>query len=413
MESLSMLLLLGCGCVLTLRLRFIQFRRPFAALRTLGRRAPDGGVSPFEALATSLGACIGTGNIAGVAGAILLGGPGALLWMWLSAFVCSASKYAEIYFAQRLGGSPMDYMERGLPKRLRFLSPAYALCCMAGCVCMGNLVQVNTVAEAVQSIAAPYDLRLYAGLLIAALTALVTFGGARRVGRAAAFLVPFMSALYILGALAVILAHLPALPAALAAIFRGAFMPRALTGGAVGFAAAFRTGMSRGVFTHEAGVGTAALAHGAVKGNHPHAQALLGVFEVFFDTIVLCSLTGLAILVSGVPLPYGDASVNSALVIEAFQGVLGGAAGPFIAGSLALFAFTSILSFSLYGTICAERLFGRKARLPFRLAFCLLLIAGALLSPALAWRATETLNALLAVINGAALLLLSRRRGGG
>lgn len=410
MEGAGMLLLLFCGCALTLRLRFIQFRRPFYALKTLTKKSA-GGVSPFEALSTSLGACIGTGNIAGVAGAILLGGPGALVWMWLSALVCAASKYAEIYYAQRFGGSPMDYMERGLPGRLHFLSPLYALSCLTACLCMGNLVQVNTVAEAVQAVFAPRDLRLCAGLVIAALTALVTFGGAKRVGRAASFLVPIMSGLYMLGTLVIIGANLHALPSSLSAIFAGAVSPRAFTGGAAGFWTTFRIGMARGVFTHEAGLGTAAIAHGATRARNPHAQALLGVFEVFFDTIVLCTLTGLAILVCGVPLPYGDASVNGRLVITAFGSVLGERpAGLFIALALALFAFTSILGFSLFGTVCAERLMGAKARAPFRLLFCALLVIGAVITPVLAWRLTELLTLLLAAINGLALIVLSFKK---
>ena len=409
MENIGMLLLLVCGSALTLRLRFVQFRRPFYALRTL-RHKSENGVSPFEALATSLGGCIGTGNIAGVAGAILLGGPGALVWMWLSAIICAASKYAEIYYAQRLGGSPMDYMANGLPRFLRFLAPLYALVCMITSLCMGNLVQANATAEAMGSMFSGDSARLVTGLCLAALTALVTFGGAKRVGRSAAFLVPFMSILYLLGSLVIIGVNISALPGALYAIAEGAVRPRALTGGVAGFLTTFRVGMARGVFTHEAGMGTAALAHGAVRAKNPHTQALLGVFEVFFDTIVICSFTGLAILVSGVPLPYGDASVNGTLVIDAFSAVLGGkAAGILIAAALSLFALTTILSFSLFGTICAERLFGQKARLPFRLVFCVLLVVGALISPAFAWRATEVLTLLMALVNGSALMVLTFR----
>jgi len=407
MENIGMLLLLACGGALTLRLRFVQFRRPFYALRTLKNRSADG-VSPFEALATSLGGCIGTGNIAGVAGAILLGGPGALVWMWLSAIICAASKYAEIYYAQRLGGSPMDYMANGLPRFLRFFAPLYAAVCLVASLCMGNLVQANATAEAMQSVFTGESTRLVTGLCLAALTALITFGGAKRVGRAAAFLVPCMSILYLLGACVVIGINITALPGAIQSIIEGAVRPRALTGGVAGFLTTFRVGMARGVFTHEAGMGTAALAHGAVRAKNPHTQALLGVFEVFFDTIVICSFTGLAILVSGVPLPYGNASVNGALVIDAFAAALGGkAAGLLISAALSLFALTTVLSFSLFGTICAERLFGQKARLPFRLVFLALLVIGALISPAFAWRATELLTLLMALVNGGALMVLS------
>ncbi len=410
MESAGMLLLLLCGFALTLRLRFVQFRRPFSALNSLTKPGLDG-ISPFQALSTSLGACIGTGNISGVAGAILLGGPGALVWMWLSAIVCSASKYAEIYYAQRFGGSPMGYMARGLPRRLRFLAPLYAGLCLLASLTMGDLVQSNTVAEAVQAMLAPRDLRVATGLCLAALTALVTFGGARRVGRAASLLVPFMSGLYILGALALIGVNLPALPAAIRSIFLGALNPRALTGGAAGFLTAFRIGLARGVFTHEAGMGTAALAHGATRAANSHKQALLGIFEVFFDTIVLCTLTGLAILVSGIPLPYGDASVNSSLVIEAFATMLGApVSGLFITLALALFAFTSMLGFSLFGTVCAEYLGGPGTRLPFRLLFCALIVLGACIRPALVWRLTELLTLMMAAVNGLALLVLTFHR---
>lgn len=427
------LLLLAAGGYFTLKTRFVQVRRFVPSLLAFfhpGDGASGTNVSPFEAAATSLAATIGTGNIAGTAGALLIGGPGAVFWMWVSALLGMALKYAEIYYAVRFRssgasggyGGPMLYIERGLPARWHFLAPIFAFCGAFAALGMGNLVQVNTVAEsAIALFSAVCDgltqpavrrIAFVTGVAVAALIACAVLGGSKRVGRMAALLVPFMSVLYIGGAILVILGRPGDVLPALSAIVRGAFEPQAALGGAAGFTLSqtFRIGISRGVFTHEAGLGTSAIAHAAAGANSPEHQATFGIFEIFLDTIVMCTLTALAVLVSGIPLPYGDASAAGALVTAAFATRLGSVgAGLFLSLSLLLFAFSSMLSFSLYGSQCAAYLFGPRAVRPYLVVFTGLCIFGALMPLTLAWRVSELLNMLMAVPNLLALLLLSRR----
>lgn len=409
METVAALLLLCGGCYCTAQTRFIQFRRMKSALRgALDLRTSKNGVSPFSAMATSLAATIGTGNIAGVAGAILLGGPGTIFWMWMSALVGMASKYADIYFGIRFRTQdcigPMAYMSRGLPKGFRWMGTAYAFCCMGACLCMGNLVQINALVEAGRTALTAFGVpgadAFWPGLVIgggvAAIVAVVQFGGAKRVGRIASMLVPFMSVAYILGATAMIVFHARALPSACRAIVAHAFEPRA-----------FLVGIARGTFTHEAGLGTAAIAHGCADTKTAHKQALYGVFEVFFDTLVICTLTALAILTSGVGWEMRGQAENSAYVIEAFGTVMGEKwAAACIAVSLALFAFSSILSFSYYGGVCAKYVFGTRGERGFRAVFPAFLVLGALLRVALVWRLAEWANQCMALLNMTALAML-------
>ena len=431
METAIALLLLAAGGYFTVRTRFVQVRRFFPSLAAFFRagESEDGrSVSPFEAAATSLAATIGTGNIAGTAGALLTGGPGAVFWMWVSALLGMALKYAEIFYAVRFRqsgpdgwyGGPMLYIERGLSARWHFLAPAFAFCGALAALGMGNLAQVNTVAESAVTLfetmtgglspAAARRIAFASGAVVAALIACAVLGGSKRVGRVAALLVPLMSVLYIGGALLVILGRPGQLLPSLQAIVRGAFRPQAALGGAVGITLrqTFRVGVSRGVFTHEAGLGTSAIAHAAAGSSSPEKQALYGIVEIFLDTLVMCTLTALAVLVSGVPLDYGNDSVAGALVAEAFATRFGGAgASLFLSLSLLLFAFSSMLSFSLYGSQCAAYLFGRRAVKPYLFAFVGLCVFGALMPLALAWRVSELLNMLMAVPNLLALLLLS------
>lgn len=414
METAVALLMFCACCYCTCRTRFVQFTRLPQALRgACNVRASARGVSPFSAMATSLAATIGTGNIAGVAGAVLLGGPGAIFWMWASALVGMAAKYADIYFGMRYRTpdciGPMAYMSRGLPERMRPLAKAYAACCAVACLCMGNLVQINAMSEAARGALAAYGFpaagalwpRLALGLAVAGVVACVQRGGAQGVGRVATLLVPGMSVLYLLCAGAVIVVCYRALPAAFAAIFAGALEPRA-----------FLVGITRGTFTHEAGLGTAAIAHASADTDNAHRQALYGVFEVFFDTIVICSFTGLAVLVSGVSLIPGPEAKNSALIIEAFAPVFGARAAALgIAGSLALFAFSSILSFSYYGGVCASYVSGRTGERVYRYAFLLLMVLGAVMRVSLAWRLAEWANLAMAVINMTAIVTLLNGRG--
>ncbi len=432
MQTLCATILLLAAVTFSFRTRFVQFRRLGRALvlPLRGNTDSSDGVSPFEAASTSLAATIGTGNIAGVAGALLLGGPGALLWLWVSALLGMGLKYAEIVIAMRYRrrgndgvwrGGPMYCISYGLPKRYSILAVLFSLCGMLVALGMGNLVQVNTVAESAEALytvlsgrTGPQSLlyvRLTAGILAAVLLALVLSGGALRVGRAASLLVPVMSLLYLVFCFVILLARAPALPGVFRLIFESAFSPRAALGGTagIGFLTTFRVGLSRGVFSHEAGLGTSAIAHSGAEGISPQDQGLFGVFEVFFDAL-LCTLTGLTVLVSGVTMPYGDASLNSTLVINAFSTRFSPAlAAVFIAVSLLLFAFTSMTTFALYGARCAEFLFGSHVQKIYYVVFLLVTILGALLPRSAAWEIGELLNAAMSIPNLTAMALLVRR----
>lgn len=432
MQTLCATILLLAAVTFSFRTRFVQFRRLGRALvlPLRGNAASSDGVSPFEAASTSLAATIGTGNIAGVAGALLLGGPGALLWLWVSALLGMGLKYAEIVIAMRYRrrgndgvwrGGPMYCISYGLPKRYSILAILFSLCGMLVALGMGNLVQVNTVAESAEALytvlsgrTGPQSLlfvRLTAGILAAALLALVLSGGALRVGRAASLLVPVMSLLYLLFCFVILLARAPALPGVFRLILESAFSPQAALGGTagIGFLTTFRVGLSRGVFSHEAGLGTSAIAHSGAEGISPQDQGLFGVFEVFFDAL-LCTLTGLTVLVSGITMPYGDASLNSTLVINAFSTRFSPAlAAVFIAVSLLLFAFTSMTTFALYGARCAEFLFGSHVQKIYYVVFLLVTILGALLPRSAAWEIGELLNAAMSIPNLTAMALLVRR----
>lgn len=433
MQTLCATILLLAAVTFSFRTRFVQFRRLGRALvlPLRGNTDSSDGVSPFEAASTSLAATIGTGNIAGVAGALLLGGPGALLWLWVSALLGMGLKYAEIVIAMRYRrrgndgvwrGGPMYCISYGLPKRYSILAILFSLCGMLVALGMGNLVQVNTVAESAEALytvlsgrTGPQSLlyvRLTAGILAAALLALVLSGGALRVGRAASLLVPVMSLLYLVFCFVILLARAPALPGVFRLIFESAFSPQAALGGTagIGFLTTFRVGLSRGVFSHEAGLGTSAIAHSGAEGISPQDQGLFGVFEVFFDAL-LCTLTGLTVLVSGITMPYGDASLNSTLVINAFSTRFSPAlAAVFIAVSLLLFAFTSMTTFALYGARCAEFLFGSQhVQKIYYVVFLLVTILGALLPRSAAWEIGELLNAAMSIPNLTAMALLVRR----
>ena len=432
MQTLCATILLLAAVTFSFRTRFVQFRRLGRALvlPLRGNADSSDGVSPFEAASTSLAATIGTGNIAGVAGALLLGGPGALLWLWVSALLGMGLKYAEIVIAMRYRrrgndgvwrGGPMYCISYGLPKRYSILAILFSLCGMLVALGMGNLVQANTVAESAEALytalsgrTGPQSLlyvRLTAGILAAVLLALVLSGGALRVGRAASLLVPVMSLLYLVFCFVILLARAPALPGVFRLIFESAFSPQAALGGTagIGFLTTFRVGLSRGVFSHEAGLGTSAIAHSGAEGISPQDQGLFGVFEVFFDAL-LCTLTGLTVLVSGITMPYGDASLNSTLVINAFSTRFSPAlAAVFVAVSLLLFAFTSMTTFALYGARCAEYLFGSHVQKIYYVVFLLVTILGALLPRSAAWEIGELLNAAMSIPNLTAMALLVRR----
>ncbi len=422
----TMLLLLAVGLCMTVVTRGVQVRKLGASLRQVGRsvRAPAGkdGVSSFQAVCTALAATVGTGNIAGVAGAIALGGPGAVFWMWVSAFFGMATKYAEVFLAlkfrrrdpdgQWLGG-PMYYIRDGMGERWRWLAALFAFLTVVGSLGMGNIAQINTIAGAVVTAAESYRphwtpglVALATGGIVAALVALVTLGGAKRIGRVMERLVPVMAVLYVLGSVTVIALHWRNLGAVCAAIFHGAFRPQAVLGGAagIGLRQAVRWGVSRGIFSNEAGLGSAPIAHAAAEAT-PEEQGLFGIFEVFLDTVVLCTLTAVTILISGIPIPYGQ-SAGAELATAALETAFGPWAAGFSALSLSLLALATLISWNLYGVRCAQYLWGERGAGFYRVAYVLVILAGATMDLSAAWSLADALNGLMALPNLAALLAL-------
>ena len=426
-----MLLLLAlAGVFFTARTRFVQLRRFGDMLRlTMGaftrrKNTAPGEVSPLQAMTTALAATVGTGNIAGVAGAIALGGPGAVFWMWVSAFLGMATKYVEVVLAVRYRqraadgsfyGGPMYYI-RALGRGFAPLARIFALLGALAAFGIGNMVQANTAAEAAAfSLTALFPalteapLRLFVGLLLSLTVVLALAGGAARIGRATERLVPLMSALYACMALAVVFLRFPAAVRALGDIVTAAFSPRAALGGAagVGLQTALRCGMERGMFSHEAGMGSAPIAHAGAQTDDPDRQGLFGIFEVFADTIVICTLTALAILASGVPVPYGRAA-GAELTIAAMGTVFGdGLAALLTSVCLVLFALSTMLSWSLYGERCFAFLTGGRAVALYRAVFIAAVLPGAAMRMETVWTLSGTLNGLMAVPNLIAFFPLS------
>ena len=427
-----LLLLIAAGLVFSVRTRFVQLRRFGEMLRlTLGaltrrKDAQPGEVTPLQAMTTALAATVGTGNIAGVAGAIALGGPGAVFWMWISALLGMATKYAEVALAVRFRvraadgswrGGPMYYIQ-ALGRGFKPLAGAFALLGALAAFGIGNMVQAKTAAEAICFAVTAFvpgaagmeePLRLTVGILAALAAGLALMGGAARIGRVTERLVPFMSVLYALAALTVVLLNLPAAGRALVDIVSSAFTPAAALGGAAGtgIRQALKSGMERGMFSHEAGMGSAPIAHAGAQGAEPDRQGLLGIFEVFADTIVICTLTALAILASGVPVPYGSAA-GAELTIAALGTAFGeGVAALMTAVCLTLFALSTILSWSLYGERCFAYLTGGRLTALYRAAFTGAIVLGAAMRLDVVWALSSTLNGLMAVPNLIALFPLS------
>lgn len=422
----ALILILGVGLYLSIRTGFLQLRKLGFSLRTifhkLRQKPEEGGVSPFQAVCTALAATVGTGNIAGVAGAIAIGGPGAIFWMWVSALLGMAIKYAEVVLAVRyreknakgeyLGG-PMYYIKNGLGRKWAWLGSLFCGFGVVAAFGVGSTTQVSTVVTGINEALSAFGLspstkgNLIMGVVMGLIVALVLLGGAKRIGAVAEYLVPVMSVGYILLSLGVILHNYSAVPQAFASIFAGAFSPSALTGGAVGsFFTAMRIGVSRGVFTNEAGMGTASIAHAGANTKHPAEQGMYGIFEVFADTIVICTMTAIAILCSGVPIPYGmDAGAE--LTVSAFVQTYGNWVTIFTALAMACFAFATILGWGLYGIRCAEYLFGAGGWKPFAWFHALSTVLGAVVAPALIWQLAESVNGLMAIPNLIAVLILS------
>ena len=435
-----LVLLVGVGIYFTMRTRFFQLTHFFAMLqKTLGalfcrsKKAQPGALSPVQAMTTALAATMGTGNLVGVATALAAGGPGAIFWMWISAFFGMMTKYAEVVLAVHFReknangewvGGPMYYIQKGLGHHWRFLSVSFALFAACAAFGMGNIAQVNSIAGAVESACLSFGLALdgsgltalrrAVGIAVALCVGLVLFGGQKRIGRMTERLIPFLSLFYIAGSLIVLFCHADQLGSALASIFAGAFRPRSAAGGILGYSMlqAARIGVARGVFTNEAGLGSAPLVHASADVKHPSEQGFFGMFEVFADTLVVCTLTALVILCSGVFPSTGSATgqcllSGAPLTIAAFATVFGKWGSLFIAVSILLFAFSTLLSWSLYGQRCFEYLFGLRGTGLYRLSFLLVIVLGATMDLTLAWALSDTLNGLMALPNLIALWALS------
>ena len=417
-----------CGLLLSLRSRFLQLRLFPASLRQLTKGGRGDGVSPVQAASTALASTLGTGNIVGTAQAIAMGGPGAVFWMWAAALLGMAVKFAEIGLSvatrRRDGagysGGPMYYIG-SLGEKFRPLALMYALLAALSAFGIGNLSQISSAAGAVagaaEKIAPELDLRrlrLWLGVILTLTAWLILRGGAAGVGRAAERLVPSMAGLFLLLSLFVLCCHAQALPAALRAIVTGAFSPRTAVSGIGGFgtAQAIQWGLRRGAFSNEAGLGSSAIAHGSAAARSPGEQGLWGIFEVFADTIVICTATALTILCSGVGIPWGS-SPGAELLLSAWETCIPAApAACFMALSLLLFAFTSVLGWALYGTQCVRFLWGEKAAAPYRLCFSLAITVGCLMSLRTVWAAADLLNGLMAIPNFIALFALSGKAAG-
>ncbi len=416
----TLVLILGTGLAITVLCRMPQLRLLPAALRAFGRKLTGKGEdgSSYRALCTALAATVGTGNIAGVAGAIAIGGPGAIFWMWLSALLGMATKFAESVLAVRFReqspdgtnrGGPMYMIQKGLPKRWRPLAYVYSFFGLIAAFGVGNATQVNAVVTALGEAGAGYGFAmsektgLIVGLILAVLVVRMVSGGAERIGAAAEVLVPVAAGAYVLVCLGAVWLRREALISALVSIVRGAFSPEAVTGGVVGSGfAALRIGVSRGVFTNEAGMGTASMAHGSAEVDHPVEQGLMGIMEVFLDTIVICTLTALVILTSGVEIPYGT-DAGAELTARALSAGFGPWVSAFLCACLCLFAFATILGWGLYAGRCAEFLLGGMNWKAFALCQGIGVILGAVLETGIIWTLSDLMNALMAVPNLIAL----------
>ena len=423
--------IIGVGLYLALRTRFIQIRQfGYSMKNTIGRileknDAADGAITPFQAVCTALAATVGTGNIAGVAGAIAIGGPGAVFWMWVSALLGMGTKFAEVtlavHFRERNAkgdyvGGPMYYIKNGLGSKWMWLAYLYAFFGVCAVFGTGNATQVNTITAAINTALLNYGLlsasavgtcNLIIGVVICVIVAVILIGGVKSIGKVSERLVPFMALLYIALGLGLIVMNIGKVPAVFAAIFQGAFNPSAVTGGIVGsFFVSMQKGVSRGIFSNEAGLGTGSIAHACADTNDPAKQGMFGIFEVFMDTIVICTMTALVVLLSGVEVPYGQAA-GAELTISGFTAVYGNWVSIFTAIAMCCFAFSTILGWGLYGARCAEFLLGSKILLPFNIAYALVSILGATVDLDLIWGISDTFNGFMTVPNLIAVFLLT------
>ena len=439
-----LILLVGTGIYISARVGFIQFSKfGYAMKNTIGKvfqkqQAGKGEVTPFQAMTTALAATVGTGNIAGVTGAIAVGGPGAVFWMWVSALFGMCTKYAEVVLAVRYRernekgdwvGGPMYYIKNGLGQKWNWLAVAFSLLGALAAFGIGNMTQVNTIAGSINNAIDAFGgntgastiamfgqtvpvSSIVIGMLVAVIVALVLFGGIKRIGSVTEKMVPFMAAIYIICAVCVVFTNLGSIGKVFAMIFQGAFSAEAALGGAFGITimTPIQKGVGRGVFSNEAGLGSAPMAHAATSETDPVKQGMYGIFEVFMDTIVICTLTALTLLCgveAGVDITWGQ-SAGSELIAAAFSTVFGNQIGSLIiAVGIGLFALSTILSWSLYGSRCFEFLFGTKLLPVYQTVFIAIIVIGATLELELVWNIADTLNGFMAIPNLIALLGLS------
>lgn len=430
----ALVLLMGAGIILTVGLKGFQFRKfGYAMKNTLGKmftkqEAKAGEVTPIQALTTALAATVGTGNIAGITTAITLGGAGSIFWLWVSALLGMATKYSEVLLSIKyrernaLGdwvGGPMYYIKNGLGKNWKWLGAVF--CVLGGIASfgIGNAVQVGNITSSINNaiqafVPAAADhkmaINIVVALILMAIIGIVLVGGIKRIGEVTEFLVPIMSIIYIVACLIVVIANITKVPAVFGMIFQGAFSPQAVTGGAagVGVKMCIEWGVKRGVFSNEAGLGSAPIAHAASSESNPVKQGLYGIFEVFMDTIVICTLSGLTILLAldSSTLNYGVAG-DTSLNAMALGSVFGNKAGALIiAIGMSLFALSTALSWGLYGTRCWEFLLGEKAVRPYQILYTLVVIISATMNLSLAWDIADTFNGLMAIPNLIALIAL-------
>ena len=427
----AMICIIGVGLYLSVRTGFLQIRKfPYAMKVTFGRmfkkkEASDGALTPFQAVCTALAATVGTGNVAGVAGAIAIGGPGAIFWMWISALLGMCTKFAEVTLAVHfretnrdgeLVGGPMYYIKNGLGKQWRWLAYLFSAFGVLTVFGTGNATQVNTITTAIDTALLNFHiisedmastLNLIIGVVLAALIALILLGGIKRIGQVTEKLVPFMAVMYVILAIGVVVINFRNLPAVFGSIFEGAFHPASVTGGVVGsLFMSMKKGVSRGIFSNEAGLGTGSIAHACADTRKPVKQGFFGIFEVFVDTIIICTLTALVILCSGVPIGYG-AAAGAELTISGFTATYGGWVSILTAVAMCCFAFSTIIGWGLYGTRCIEFIFGSRVNKPFMLVYSLVAIVGATMNLGLLWSIAETFNGLMVIPNLLAVFLLS------
>ena len=427
----AMVCIIGVGLYLSFRTNFLQIRKFAYSMKcTIGRifekrEASAGSLTPFQAVCTALAATVGTGNIAGVAGAIAIGGPGAVFWMWISALLGMCTKFAEVtlavHFRERnekgdYVGGPMYYIKNGLGSKWMWLAYLYAFFGVCAVFGTGNATQVNTITAAINTAMINYGLltpdsvrgsNLIIGIFICIIVALILIGGVKRIGRVSEKLVPIMALIYIVLGIGLIAMKIDRIPAVFASIIQGAFNPAAITGGIVGsFFISMQKGVSRGIFSNEAGLGTGSIAHACADTECPVKQGMFGIFEVFMDTIVICTMTALVILLSGVTIPYGQAA-GAELTISGFTSVYGNWVSIFTAVAMCCFAFSTIVGWGLYGARCAEFLLGSKILLPFNIAYSLIAIVGATVDLGIIWGISDTFNGFMTVPNLIGVFLLT------